>query len=260
MSLLTLTDAQLGSWLGSYLWPLFRILGFIMAAPILGSNFLPIRVRLVLGLAITLAVAPLIGPLPVVDPLSLEAVLIVLQQVLIGAALGFFLQIVFHIFILTGQMIAMQMGLGFASMVDPSSGVNSAVLSTFYLMFVSLLFISFDGHLIMIRIIVESFQTLPIGMSGMDDAVLLQVVGTISWAFSSALVLALPAVTALLLSNFAFGIMTRAAPQMNIFALGFPSALMLGLFVVWLTTATVAGPINDLFAEAFAMMRGLTGS
>ena len=260
MPLLELTDAQLTSWLGAWLWPLFRVMGFVMTVPLLGSNFVPMRVRLVLALAITLPVAPLVGPLPVVEALSIEAILIVLQQVLIGAALGFFLQIVFQIFVLTGQMIAMQMGLGFAAMVDPSTGVNTAVLSTFYLMFASLLFISFDGHLIMIRILAESFQTLPVAASGVGDTFILQILSTISWAFSSALVLALPAVTALLMTNFAFGIMTRAAPQMNIFALGFPSALMLGLFVVWLLTGTILESINNLFAEAFAMMRGMTGS
>src|SRR5690554_3795995 len=121
--------------------------------------------------------------------------LVVAQQLLIGVMLGFFLQMLFQLFVLLGQMIAMQMGLGFASMIDPSNGVNVAILSTFYLMFVTVLFISFDGHLVMIEVIAESFELIPISTSGLDVDVYYQLVTTISWAFSSALLLALPALT-----------------------------------------------------------------
>jgi len=257
MEWLVLSEAELAAWLGAFLWPLFRIGGFLMAAPVLGSDFVPVRVRLILSVILALVVAPLVGPLPAVEALSLEAGLIVLQQVLIGAALGFFLQIVFHLFVLAGQMIAMQMGLGFASMVDPATGVNTAILGTVYFMVAMLLFISFNGHLIMISVLTDSFLVLPVGTEGFARGVYMTVVTTIGWAFANALVLALPAVTALLLTNFAFGVMTRAAPQMNMFALGFPSALMLGLFVVWLVISSTGDAMSALFNEAFLVMRSL---
>lgn len=258
MELLTLSESELAAWLGAFLWPLFRIGGFLMASPVLGSDFVPMRARLILAVIMAMVVAPAVGPLPPVEALSLEMGMIVLQQLLIGAALGFFLQIVFHLFVLTGQMIAMQMGLGFASMVDPATGVNTAILGTVYYMLATLMFVSFNGHLIMVAVLMDSFEVLPVGAGGFSEGVYMAVVSTISWAFASALVLALPAVTALLMTNFAFGVMTRAAPQMNIFALGFPSALMLGLFVVWLIMPVTGNAMTGLFNEAFLMMRELT--
>ena len=120
-----------------------------------------------------------------------------------------------------------------------------------------LLFIAFDGHLVMLEVLVESFAVLPVGTVGFSGEILMQIVRTLSWVFSSAIVLALPALTALLITNFAFGIMTRAAPQMNIFALGFPIALMLGLFIIWMTMGTFLGSAQSLFNEFFLMMRSL---
>ncbi|HDZ09937.1 flagellar biosynthetic protein FliR [Pseudohongiella sp.] len=255
--MLEFTDAEIGGMVGSFLWPLFRIMGFFLAAPVLGSNFVPIRVRLILALAVSLLVAPTLPPVPAFDGLSLTVMIIVVQQILIGVALGFFLQMLFQIFVLLGQMIAMQMGLGFASMVDPANGVNVAIVSTFYLMFVTMLFITFDGHLIMIEVIADSFEQVPIATTGLGVDVYYQLISTISWVFSSAVVLALPALTALLMTNFAFGIMTRAAPQMNIFALGFPVALMFGLFVIWLSMGFFLDAAAAIFNEMFIRLRAL---
>ena len=151
MELIQFNEGQLAAYLGSFFWPLFRIAGFMMAAPVLGSQLVPMRIKLIIALAVTLVVTPLLPPVPEVAPLSLSALAMVVQQLLIGAALGFFLQLVFQIMVLAGQMIAMQMGLGFASMMDPTNGVNVTVVSSFYLMFVTVLFVAFDGHLQMIR-------------------------------------------------------------------------------------------------------------
>ncbi|MEK7258491.1 MAG: flagellar biosynthetic protein FliR [Pseudomonadota bacterium] len=257
METLTFSAEQLGGLLGSFLWPLFRVMGFFMAAPLIGTQLVPMRVRLILVVAVTVLIAPLLPAVPQVDGLSLQMVLIVTQQLVIGLALGFFMQLLFQVFVLAGQLIAMQMGLGFASMVDPSNGVNVAIVSTVYLMLVMLLFIAFDGHLVMLEVLVDSFAVLPVGTVGFSGEILMQIVRTLSWVFSSAIVLALPALTALLITNFAFGIMTRAAPQMNIFALGFPIALMLGLFIIWMTMGTFLGSTESLFNEFFLMMRSL---
>lgn len=244
---------------GGFLWPLFRIMGFFLASPVIGANFIPMRVRLVLAVAVSLMIAPSLTDIPAVPALSVQALLVVVQQVLIGVALGFFLQMLFQVFILLGQLIAMQMGLGFASMVDPTNGINVAIVSSFYLMFVTMLFVLFDGHLVMIEVIADSFQQIPVSAQALDTDVYMRLVNTISWVFSSALLLALPALTALLITNFAFGIMTRAAPQMNIFALGFPVALMFGLFIIWLTMANFEVIASSIFADMFIRMRSLLG-
>lgn len=255
--MISYTDAEIGALIGSFLWPLFRIMGFFLAAPVLGSNFVPVRVRLILALAVSILVAPTLADLPAVPGVSIPAFLIVLQQLLIGFALGFFMQMLFQIFIILGQLIAMQMGLGFASMVDPTNGINVAILSSFYLMFVTMLFVLFDGHLVMIEVIAESFEQIPISGGAVDRDIYYRLISTISWVFSSALLLALPALTALLITNFAFGIMTRAAPQMNIFALGFPVALMFGLFIIWMTMGYFEAISRTVFADMFIRMRAL---
>lgn len=226
-----------------------------MAAPILGSQLVPGRIKIIAAVAITAVVAPVLPAVPEVPPLSLEAVALVVQQLVVGLALGFFLQLVFQTMVLTGQMIAMQMGLGFASMMDPTNGVNVTVVSSFYLMFVTVLFIAFDGHLQMVRVLVESFYTVPMAMDfGFISNSVFPIVNALGWVFSNAMILALPAITALLISNFAFGIMTRAAPQLNIFALGFPVALMFGLFLIWLTFPTFTQLVGTLFEDAFSFM------
>jgi flagellar biosynthetic protein FliR len=162
-----LSGAEIAAWLGSYLWPLFRIAAMIVAMPIFGSILIPVRVRLMLALAVTSIVAPVLPAAPAVDPLSLEAVLIILQQIIIGVAMGFAMQLVFNAVTTGGQIIAMQMGLGFASMVDPQNGTQVPVLSQLYLLLVTLLFLGFNGHLVMIEMIAESFTVLPVGADGL---------------------------------------------------------------------------------------------
>ncbi len=248
---------ELGAYIGSFLWPLFRIMGFFLAAPIFGSQLVPMRIRIVMAVAIAVLLAPLLPEVPLVSAVSVGAFLVVVQQLLIGAALGFFMQLLFQVFVMAGQLIAMQMGLGFASMMDPANGVNVAIMSTVYMMLVMLLFVTFGGHLVMLEILIESFTIVPISTFGVEAGLMIRVVNTLSWVFSSGLVLALPALTALLITNFAFGIMTRAAPQLNIFALGFPVALMFGLFIIWITLGTFLDSAENIFAEFFAMAREL---
>ena len=258
MEALQFTEQQLGQLVGSFLWPMFRIMGFLMAAPVVGSQLVPMRIRVVLAVATTLVIAPLLPAVPEVAPLSLRAAALIVQQVLIGIALGFFLQMVFQALVLSGQMVAMQMGLGFASMMDPANGISVTVLSSFYLMFLTAFFIALDGHLQMLELLVSSFYLIPIAVdNGFVGGALLAIINSISWVFSSAMIIALPALTALLITNFSFGVMTRAAPQLNIFALGFPIALILGLFIAWLTMPSIADASRALIERAFLFMDNL---
>lgn len=260
MELIQLSSEELGAYLGQFLWPLFRVMGFLMVAPVIGSQLVPARIRLIVAVAIAFLMVPVLPPVPEVSGISFAALILVGQQLLIGLALGYFLQMVFQTMVLAGQMIAMQMGLGFASMMDPTNGVNVTVVSSFYLMFGTMLFIALDGHLTMIDVLVQSFYSLPITTEfNFVSTSLISIVRSISWIFSSAMVIALPALTALLITNFAFGIMTRAAPQLNIFALGFPVALILGVFLMWLTLPAVTESITNLYEQAFIHMAGFVG-
>ena len=163
--MLELSSAEISRWVGSYLWVLFRIASLLMTMPVIGTQLLPVRIRLYLALAITALVAPQIGEVPTIDALSLQSWLLIGEQILIGAAMGFSLQLLFQIHVLAGQIVAMQMGLGFASMNDPSMGISVAVVAQVFTMLVTLLFLAMNGHLVVLEVLVESFTTLPIGES-----------------------------------------------------------------------------------------------
>lgn len=249
-----LTGAEIAAWLGSYLWPLFRIAAMIVAMPIFGSILIPVRVRLMMALAVTSIVAPVLPASPAVDPISLEAGLIVLQQIVIGVAMGFSMQLVFNAVTTGGQIIAMQMGLGFASMVDPQNGTQVPVLSQLYLLLVTLLFLGFNGHLVMIEMVAESFTALPVAADGLTRNGLWLLAGWGTQMFAGALWLALPAVASLLVVNIAFGVMARAAPQLNIFAIGFPVALMMGFVVILFTLPAVVPQFESLVSDGFGLI------
>lgn len=234
--MLELSIPELVEWMNRFMWPLFRISSFFMAVPLIGTRLLPARIRLGLALVVTMLVAPLLPPMPVYEGLSPAVFLLILQQLLIGTALGFMVQVLFQIFVVAAQLISSQMGLGFASVTDPANGVSVVVLSQFYLMLVMMLFLAMDGHLVLIDVIVGSFHIMPVG-EVLPGAVLWQVASAGSWMFAGGVLLALPAVIALLIVNFAFGIMTKAAPQLNIFAIGFPFTMLFGLFITWVSLA-----------------------
>ncbi|MDH4553579.1 flagellar type III secretion system protein FliR [Pseudomonas sp. BN417] len=254
--MLELSDAQIGGWVGSFLLPLFRIAALLMTMPVIGTQLVPLRVRLYLALAIAIVLVPTLPPMPQVDAISLRTLLLVGEQVLVGALLGFVLQLFFHAFVVAGQIISMQMGLGFASMVDPTNGVSVPVLGQFYLMLVTLLFLAMNGHLVVFEVLAESFVTLPVG-GGLLTAQYWEVAGKLGWVMGAGLLLALPAITALLVVNLAFGVMTRAAPQLNIFSIGFPLTLALGLVIVWIGLADVLAQYQVLATDALQLLRDL---
>jgi len=201
-------------------------------------------------------VVPGLPPMPEVNPLSLSGLLLIAEQILIGAVFGLSLQLFFQIFVVAGQVVAIQMGMAFASMVDPVNGVNVAVVSQFLSMLVTLLFLSMNGHLVVFEVITESFTTLPVG-TGLMVNHYWDLVGRLSWVLGAALLLVLPAITALLVVNIAFGVMTRAAPQLNIFSIGFPLTLVLGLGIFWVVLADILSHYQALASEALQWLREL---
>jgi flagellar biosynthesis protein FliR len=254
-----ITADLISQWIGQHFWPFFRLASFMMVIPFIGTQLVPARIRLGLALLMTVLIVPMIPQVPQVDALSAEAVVITLQQILIGVGMGFALTALFQLFVLAGQMIAMQMGLGFASMVDPANGINVAVLAQIYTITITLLYLSMNGHLVAFDVFIESFYTLPVGLEGLGQAGVWSLAHRISWMFVSAVLLALPAVTAVFIVNISFGVMTRAAPQMNIFALGFPIGLIFGLFSIWVLHANFLPHFEQYTRETFEYMRELQG-
>ncbi|MGG2396220.1 flagellar biosynthetic protein FliR [Pseudomonas sp. SH1-B] len=251
--MLELTNAQIGGWVGQFLLPLFRIAAMLMLMPVIGTQLVPTRVRLYLALAISVVLVPTLPPMPPVDALSMRSLLLIVEQILIGAMLGFVLQLFFHLFIVAGQIIAMQMGLGFASMVDPTNGVSVPVLGQFMLMLVTLLFLAINGHLVALEVLAESFVTLPYGQGLMVNHYW-TLAGKLGWVIGAGLLLTLPAVTALLVINLAFGVMTRAAPQLNIFSIGFPLTLAMGLVIFWVSLSDFGSLFQALASDALQQL------
>lgn len=252
-----ITTTQLSAWLGDFLWPLMRVGMLFAVAPIFGGRLVPIRMRVVLSVLVTWVLLPVIPAAPPVDPLSGAGVLITAQQLLIGLLLGFLLQMVFTALMLAGHAIATGMGLGFASMVDPQNGVNVPVISQYYVTLATLLFLALDGHLLLISVLADSFQSMPVAVDGISRQSLWDVVAWGSRMFAGGILIALPAVTALLMTNIAFGVITRAAPQLHIFNIGFPITLALGFVVMFVSLPELIPQFGDLLGEAFEMIKGL---
>ena len=233
--MINLTDAQLNAWLISFLWPLTRILGMIMTAPIFGHRSVPARVKIGLGIFIALIVSPTLPPMPDVSLGSWAGLLILIQQMLIGIAIGFTMRVVFAAIEAAGEIVGLQMGLGFASFFDPQSAGQTLVVARFFNMLAVLVFLAINAHLLLIGILVESFQTLPIGTQSLSGSGFFSIASFGSTIFSVGLQLALPIIAILLMTNLSLGILTRSAPQLNIFAIGFPITLGVGLIVLNVT-------------------------
>lgn len=257
--MLVVTAAELNTWLTAFMWPLMRIGAMLSAAPVFGARMVPVKVRVSLALVLALAMAPLVSAdMPSVEPFSGEGLLISVQQVVIGLAMGFTLQLVFSAIVMAAQSIAMSMGLGFATAVDPQNGVQVPVLAQYYLTLATLIFLALNGHLLILQLLVDSFETLPVGAGGLTQADFGALAAWGSRMFAGAVLIALTAMASLLLINLAFGVMSRAAPQLNIFGVGFPVMMGTGFIVIMLSlpgiTPHVTSLVNDGFALAYGML------
>lgn len=234
MSALTLTAEQINGWVGLLIWPLFRVAGLLMILPGLGGGEVPARVRVGLAVLITMLIVPSLGPMPQLDPFSVDSLIVSLQQVLIGLAMGLLVLVVFNAVTMAGEAIAITMGLGFALMNDPQNGAQVPTVSQFYLIMATLLFLALDGHHAVLVLLNDSFTLMPVGKSlGADSFWLIATWGT-TITFG-ALSIALPALATMLCVNIVMGVMTRAAPQMNLFSVGFPITMSVGFLAILYT-------------------------
>ncbi|MBX9916231.1 MAG: flagellar biosynthetic protein FliR [Nitrosomonas sp.] len=256
--MISITTAELNTLLAAFLWPLSRILALVATAPLLGNPSVPVRVKLGLAVMITVLVMPLVEKsLPQIDPASGVGFAILLQQILIGIAMGLVMRIVFVAVEMAGELIGLQMGLGFAVFFDPQNSGQIDIVGRFLGVIASLAFLAIDGHLIMIALISQSFSTLPIGLEGITNATFTTLANWGSEIFKSGLQLSLPVLTALLITNLALGVLTRVAPQLNIFAVGFPLTLSIGLLVMALSMPFYAPILEQLVQDGLNLMMGI---
>lgn len=260
--MLELTDTQLLAWLAGWLWPFLRIGAFVTVAPVIGTRSVPARIRIVFVLGLTVVLAPLVDPatLPEVEIVSGQGLLVACRQVFAGLAIGLVLRMVFMVLEFAGQLIAQQMGLGFAAMVDPASGSQVPVISQFYVIVGTLIFFAFDAHLKLVELLRDSFELLPVGGPGLGAPAMSRVIAWSGELLGFGVVMMLPVVASLLVVNIVFGVMARAAPQLNIFAVGFPIMILFGGVTILLTLELLPAQLEALYASAFSVAYEMLGS
>ncbi len=246
--------------LSQYIWPFVRIGAFMMVMPVVGGAFVPVQIRLLLSLALTIVIAPVLPERVTVDFLSFAGMILTMQEVIVGVAMGFAVQLAFDAIALGGQVIAMSMGLGFAVFLDRERGVNIPVLGQLFLMLGMLVFLSLDGHLALIQLLADSFSLLPLSVGGLSQVAITNLLNWSGQVFIVAVKIALPAVTALLVVNLSFGVTSRAAPTLNLFAVGFPVAMLLGFVVIFLSLQSLTENVSRLLGDALNMLPQLISS
>jgi flagellar biosynthetic protein FliR len=255
--MITLTSVEMNTWIAALLWPLTRILGLIAAAPLFGNTSVPVSVKVSLGVILAAIMAPAIPALPAADPMSMAGFLILLQELLIGLGMGFAMRVVFAAIEMAGEVSSLTMGLGFASFFDPLTHGRSSAVSQFLALIATMAFLAVNAHLVLLSALAESFISMPISATPISAGAPLEVARWGGRIFSAGLQLSLPIVAALLITNVALGILTRAAPQLNIFGIGFPVSLGVGLLVISLTLPYLSTPIQNLFNQGVEAVRSL---
>lgn len=255
---LSVDAAAIAGWAVRLWWPMLRIGGFILAAPLLSQGVVPRLVKVALTLALGCLLAPLAEVPPELSIFSGPGVLAAVRELLVGISIGMVVQVSFEAMGLAGQTISMTMGLGFATLVDPQRGASTTVVGQLFTLFALLTYLALGGHVMLLGALAASFQALPIGAPGLGNGFLGAVASWGGQVFETGLLIALPAVIALLVINMALGVVTRAAPQLNLFGIGFPLTLLAGFTVLILgidaLMANTAGLIGDSLATVTAIL------
>ena len=253
------TSIELNALITSFLWPLTRILGLIATAPLFSNSSIPRRIKVGLGILLAMMVAPSIQTPIGLEPLSLEGLLILMQQMVIGIAMGFSMRLIFSSVELGGEIASLTMGLGFATFFNPQSQGRSAAVSQFFSLMTLMIFLATNVHLALLSTLIDSFTTMPITVGPLNGNLSEQVLHWATRLFSAGLQLSLPIVAALLITNMALAILTRAAPQLNLFGIGFPITLTIGFSMMGLTLPYLTTPLTNLFQESLLIVRQLVG-
>lgn len=240
--------AELFEWMTQLALPFARIAGFIMVAPMFGARFVPAQIRIIVAVTLTVMLAGFIE-VPDIALFSTRGLLAMLGEAAIGIAAGFVMTLIFDAVVLAAEFLSLGIGLGFAQIADPVRGVSTPVLGQLFNLIAILLFLAVDGHLLLIHLILHGFAQLPAG-EWPEAAAFGELAKLGGWLFAGALSLALPALAAMLLTNLAYAVISRAAPALNMFAVGFPLSLLFGLFLLLATIGLMPTAMERLTGGA----------
>jgi flagellar biosynthetic protein FliR len=254
--MITFSEAQIMAWLTPLLWPFLRVLAVFSVAPIFSSRSFPVRARILLALLVALAAQATLPAMPVIDLNGPDALGVVVQQVSIGLAIGFVVRLVFAAFELAGEVVGFQMGLNFAAFFDPSLNGQVSAVARFFGYMASLLFVVLNGHLMVLMAVTRSFEVFPVTPNFLEAVRLMQLYTLGGELFANALWIALPMLALLLFTNLALGIISRVAPQMNVYAVGFPITLAVGLVGMTATLPLLDRPFQALLERSIDIFTG----
>ncbi|ABM43902.1 MAG: flagellar biosynthetic protein FliR [Diaphorobacter nitroreducens] len=248
--MITFTEAQIMAWLSPVLWPFLRVLALFTSAPVFSMRVIPVRTRIGLAFLVAVCAQAVLPEQPVISLNSREAAGAVVQQVGIGLAMGFAVRLVFAAVELAGEIIGLQMGLNFASFFDPASNAQVSAVARFFGNISMLLFVVINGHLMVLMAVVKSFDSFPVGGNFLQAIGQMRLHELGASLFSSALWIALPMIALLLFVNLTLGIISRVAPQMNIYAVGFPVTLTVGMLGITATLPMLEQPMLALLQQS----------
>ena len=251
------TFAQLHGWLVILLWPFVRILAFFSAAPLWGHSSVPRQAKVGLAFLVTLVIAPVLPPMPDVPIMSWAGLGLMVEQMLIGIAIGLVMHVVFSVVQAAGEFIGLQMGLAIATFIDAGSGTNTMILSRVFFMITLLMFLALGGHLMVLEALVSSFHGLPVGIGAFNPAAFEMLVRYGGTIFVAGMSLALPLVGSLLIINLAMGILNRSAPQLTVFNIGFPTSLTVGLILLMVLMTDMGRFLQRLFSHGIQFLYSL---
>ena len=255
--MLVVTSAELNTWIAALLWPAARILALIATSPIFGNARIPNQLKVALGILTAIVVSPTVPAMPALDPAGWAGLSVLAREIVIGSGMGFAMRLVFSAVEMAGEISSLTMGLGFASFFDPMSQGRSSAVSQFLVWVVTLAVLAVNAHLVLLEALAKSFYTLPIAAISFRNDGFWDLALWGSKVFTAGLQLSLPIVAALLITNVALGILTRAAPQLNLFGIGFPITLGVGFLTLTMTLPYMNMPVQALVNEGIEKARQL---
>jgi flagellar biosynthesis protein FliR len=252
----TFDTSQLSQWYGSVFWPLTRMLALVATAPLLSHRAIPARAKIGIALAVTLAIAPVVSSPPLTGMLEARGLVPLAHNILVGLSIGFALRLVFVAIELAGQLIGLQIGLSFAGYFNPDLGESENVVSNFTAMLALLMFLAIDGHLMLLYVLADSFRVFPAGGTGPLPIEPMALVHAASNIFAIAMSISLPILAVMLLINVVLGLMARVAPQLNLFAVGFPLTVLAGLAALTLFLPVLEAPLRAVLERSLSVLPG----
>ena len=223
-----------------------RVGSFFLASPLFGYRIIPLQARIVVSFAISFLIYDKMNIPDINKVAGTQLMVIIFIELIIGVTSGLLLKIMFEASSLAGEKIAASTGLSFAGLIDPESGTQTPVISQILSLFMIVVFLSLDGHLLALSVILESYKVLPIGATNINMSMIQLGIDAGGLMFKFGALIMLPVVVGITLLNVVIGIVTRSAPTLNLFSFGFPITMLFAFFLLYVCTITIGSNFSNI--------------